>query len=68
MNNVLINNAELYDGKYVATRSFIDKDVICSGDDIVQVYNEAQRSGVKDPVVFYIPEKDMIHIYKMQCL
>ena len=63
MNNVLINNAELYDGKYVATRSFIDKDVVCSGDDAVQVYNEAQKAGVKDPVVFYIPEKEMIHIY-----
>lgn len=68
MDNVLINNAELYDGKYVATKSFTDKDAVCSGDNLVQVYNEAQRLGVEDPVVFYIPKRGMTHIYRLQCL
>ncbi|MFQ5442694.1 MAG: DUF5678 domain-containing protein, partial [Thermodesulfobacteriota bacterium] len=54
--NVLINNPELYDGKYVATRSFLDKDVVCFGDDPVEVYNRAMETGVEDPVVFYVPE------------
>lgn len=63
MDNILINNAELYDGKYVAVKSFIDREVICSGDNPVTVSNEAKKSGVNSPVVFYVPEKNMAHIY-----
>ncbi|MBI5901868.1 MAG: hypothetical protein HZB84_00055 [Deltaproteobacteria bacterium] len=63
MPNVLINNAELYDGKYVAIRSFLEKDVFCSGDDPVKVYNSAKEAGIDDPVVFYIPERNLVHIY-----
>ncbi len=63
MNNILVNEVELYDGKYVATKSFLEKDVVCYGDDPVKVYNEAREAGVDDPVVFYIPEKNLVHIY-----
>ncbi len=60
---VLINDAGKYSGKYVATRTFLDKDVISSEDSPEKVYNEAKSKGVKDPVVFYVPFKDVIHIY-----
>ncbi|MCR4286696.1 MAG: DUF5678 domain-containing protein [Deltaproteobacteria bacterium] len=63
MSNILVNNAELYDGKYVAIRSFLEKDVVCSGDDLIEVYNDAKEAGIEDPVVFYIPERNLIHIY-----
>ncbi|MCR4287937.1 MAG: DUF5678 domain-containing protein [Deltaproteobacteria bacterium] len=63
LDNILVKNAELYDGKYVATKSFLDKEVVCYGDDIVKVYNAAKEAGIEAPVVFYIPERDLIHIY-----
>ncbi len=63
MINVLLNNIEKYSGKYVATRSFQEKEAVCSGDDPVRVYNDARAAGVEDPVVFYVPEKDLVHIY-----
>lgn len=63
---VLVNNIEKYGGKYVATRTFTDKDVVSSGDDPVKVYDEAKRKGADDPVVFYVPKKDVIHIYKLR--
>jgi len=61
--NILVKNAEKYGGKYVATRSFKNKNVLSSGDDPTKVFNEAKSKGAKDPVIFYVPEKDMVHIY-----
>lgn len=60
---ILVNNIEKYSGKYVATRSFVDKNVVSFGDDPVKVYNETKKLGADDPVVFYVPEIDMVHIY-----
>jgi len=62
-NNVLIRDAEKYSGSFVATLSFTSKDVICSGKDAMSVLEEAKKRGADDPVVFYIPEIDMVHIY-----
>lgn len=61
--NVLLNHSEKYDGKYVAKRSFQDKDVLCSGDNPKDVVEAANEKGVVDPVVFYVPKKGMVHIY-----
>ncbi|MDO8785081.1 MAG: DUF5678 domain-containing protein [Syntrophales bacterium] len=61
--NLLLNNGELYGGKYVALKSFKEKDAISSGDNPLDVYNEAKNKGADDPVVFYVPEKNTIHIY-----
>ncbi|OGW57934.1 MAG: hypothetical protein A3D21_00280 [Nitrospirae bacterium RIFCSPHIGHO2_02_FULL_42_12] len=61
--NILVKDIEKYEGKYVATKTFLDKDVICSGDDPVKVYNEAQNKGSDDPVIFYVPKRDVVHIY-----
>ena len=58
----LINNAEKYAGKYVATKSFKDKKAICSGLDPVKVVRNAKKKGAKDPVVFYVPKKDTVYI------
>ena len=61
--NVLIKNSDKYSGTYVATRSFKHKNPVCWGHDPVEVRKKAEAKGVKDPVVFYVPEKDMVHIY-----
>jgi len=60
---VLVNDSEKYGGLFVATKSFLDKDVVTSGSDLVEVYNEAKKKGIENPVVFFVPEKGMVHIY-----
>lgn len=63
MENVLVNDAEKYGGKYVATKSFTDKEVICSGDDLNSVHNHAKEKGIDNPVVFFVPKKGISQIY-----
>ncbi|MDO8745980.1 MAG: DUF5678 domain-containing protein [Candidatus Brocadiaceae bacterium] len=59
----LLNNAEKYSGEYVALRSFTDREVISHGGNPVDVLGEARKLGVDEPVVFFVPEKDVIQIY-----
>lgn len=61
---ILVNHPEKYDGKYVALKSFLEKDVVCFGEDPLSVYNKAKSSGCETPVVFYVPQKGMVHIYR----
>jgi hypothetical protein len=60
---LLVNDAAKYYGLYVAMPSFQDKNVVCSGKDILSVHKEAVRIGYKDPVVLYVPEKDTVLIF-----
>ena len=59
---VLLKDGANYGGKYVATRSFSDSDVISSGKDPAKVLQEA-RKIVDHPVILYVPKKGMVHIY-----
>ncbi|MBF0336206.1 MAG: hypothetical protein HQL05_00090 [Nitrospirae bacterium] len=59
----LINDADKYAGKYVATRGFGDNDAIASGNTIREVYQQTENAGISDPVVFYVPRKDITYIY-----
>lgn len=59
----MLNDGGKYGGKYVALRSFSEKDVISAGDNAAEVYEDATNQGVTDPVLFYVPEQGMIHIY-----
>ncbi|MGD0283708.1 MAG: DUF5678 domain-containing protein [Dissulfurispiraceae bacterium] len=61
--NVMVRDVEKYSGLFVATLSFTSKDVISSGKDAMSVLEDAKKKGADDPVVFYIPERDMVHIY-----
>jgi hypothetical protein len=61
--NVLIKDGEKYEGLYVAMRSFTDKRIICSGDDIAKVFTKAQNQGCEQPVVLYVPKEGMTNIY-----
>ena len=63
---MLIKDGDKYGGKYVATRSFKDKTVLCAGTNPVEVVKEAKKMGAKDPVLLYIPKKGMIHIYPVR--
>jgi len=61
--NILLNDGGRYGGKYVALRSFLEKDVISSGNNAAEVYRDAQEQGAEDPVLFYVPAQGTIHIY-----
>jgi len=52
-----------YEGKYVALRSFQDNTVVASGAEPSDVLNEAEGKGFLDPVVVFIPQSNMTHVY-----
>ncbi len=58
----LVKDVERYRGKFVATSSFNDINVIASGIDPQKVVEKAEKE-CDSPVVFFIPKKDAIHIY-----
>lgn len=62
-NLLLIKNGKKYGGQFVATKSFTDRKVISHNNDPVKVFKEAEKLGISDPVVFYVPEKGVIQIY-----
>ena len=59
----IVKDSKKYAGKYVATKSFRSRMVISSGDDPLIVWDDAEKKGFKDPVVFFIPKTGMVHIY-----
>ena len=63
VDNVLLKDGKKYSGQYVATRSFKDKKVVSHNVDIDKVFSDAKEKGVDAPVVFYVPNKKMVHIY-----
>ncbi len=58
MEHCLILNSEKYEGKYVATKDAVSREVISSSVNPVDAYNEAVRKGVLSPVLLYIPQHD----------
>ena len=62
METVLVNTNE-YNGRYVAMKSFEDHTIVGVGDDPETVLKEALSKGYNDPVLLYVPEKDVVHIY-----
>jgi len=59
----LVNNGDQYSGQYVAVKSFADRTVVSHGSQPVEVLNEAKEKGIVDPVLIFVPEQNMIHIY-----
>lgn len=60
---ILVKDSKRYGGKYVAIRSVKNKEVLSSGKDPSKVYDKAKDKGAKDPIIFYVPKKDSVHIY-----
>ncbi len=52
-----------FNGRYVAMKSFEDNAIVGVGDDPEKALKEAEAKGFKNPVLLYIPEKDLVHIY-----
>jgi hypothetical protein len=62
MEKILVSTDE-FSGRYVAMKSFEDNTVVGVGDDPEKALKEAEAKGFKNPVLLYIPEKDLVHIY-----
>ena len=62
MEKILVTTDE-FNGRYVAMKSFEDNAIVGVGDDPEKALKEAEAKGFKNPVLLYIPEKDLIHIY-----
>jgi len=62
MENLLVST-DKHNGRYVALMGFDDHTVVGVGDDPASALKEAREKGVDDPVLIFVTEKDMVHIY-----
>ena len=61
----IVKNASKYYGQYVTTKSFSSRDVVTFGPSVVDVYDRAKAMGIEEPVVLYIMDPSIPHIYSM---
>ena len=62
MEKVLVNTDE-FNGRYVAMKSSEDNTIVGVGDNPEEALKDAEEKGFKNPILLYIPEKDIVHIY-----
>jgi len=62
MERVLVTTDE-FNGRYVAMKSVDENTIVGVGEDPGKALKDAESKGFKDPVLLYIPEKDLVHIY-----
>jgi len=64
MEKILVTTDE-FNGRYVAMKSVDDNTIVGVGTDPESALREAEGKGYKNPILLYIPEKDLVHIYFM---
>lgn len=52
-----------YEGQYVALKSFQDNTVVAFGLEPIDVLKSAEIKGFSDPVIMFIPQSNMTHVY-----
>lgn len=52
-----------YNGRYVAVKDFDDGTVVGDGKTPEEAYSMAREKGSANPVILFVPEKDMVQIY-----
>lgn len=52
-----------FTGKYVAMKSFEDPSVVGYGDTPKEASDKAREKGCEEPVITFLPAKDMVQIY-----
>jgi hypothetical protein len=62
MEQTLITESK-YNGRYVAIKDFQDGTVLSDGKTPQEAYDKAMEKGFKDPVILFVPHKDMVQIY-----
>jgi hypothetical protein len=61
-NLTFVNNRK-YIGRYVAMESFNNKSIIASGKDPIDVMARAERKGLTNPLVVFVPPKGAVNIF-----
>jgi len=61
----LLVSTEEFNGRYVAMKSFDDNTIVGAGDEPEKALKDAESKGCKNPVLLYVPEKDIVHIYTL---
>ena len=64
MKKILINSSK-YASQYVALKSATDTKIVGAGNTPQKALDEARTKGVKNPFLFYVPDKDLVHIYNV---
>ncbi len=62
MAKVLVKT-DKFKGRYVALKSFKDNTVVGSGKNPAAALKAAKTKGIAEPVLVYVPEKELVHIY-----
>jgi hypothetical protein len=62
MPQILIKEKK-YRGTYVAVKDISHTKVISSGKDPKKVQDEAVKKGFDNPLLIYVPKKNMVHIF-----
>ena len=62
MEKILVTT-DKFNGRYVVMKSFDDNTIVGVGEDPEKALKDAETKGFKNPVLLYIPEKDLVHIY-----
>ena len=62
MKNVLLKDKK-YSGRFVALKEFGNETVVAYGKDTNEALRKAKQKGFRDPVILFVPEKNMVHIY-----
>jgi len=52
-----------YNGRYIAMKDFDDSAVIADGANPQEAYEKAIKKGLKNPVITFVPIKNMVQIY-----
>ena len=62
MIQTLVKNKK-YMGRYVALKGFEDPRVVSFGPTPQEAYKKAVHKGFRNPVITFIPSKEMVQIY-----
>ena len=54
---------EKYGGQYIAKRSWQSRDIIAHSQNMDQVIKRAEKQGVAEPVIMFVPKHNMVCIY-----
>jgi len=52
-----------YAGQYVAFRSWHSNKIVAHSKDPAKAYEDARRLGVKEPVLMFIRDPNMVYVY-----
>lgn len=65
MKKILINTNK-FNGQYVAIENIDNNKIVGNGNSPEEAIKTANKKGIKNPFIIYIPDKETVHIYKCQ--